>query len=576
MSLSTSLQIGTSALNASQVAIQVAGNNLANAATPGYSRQVALLVPARSEVLGRAILGTGVRVGGVRRQVDEGLQARLWAGIAHHASVARRQALLSQIEDVLGTVGENDLSAELGEFFNAWAERATGSGSDTLVVERGRRLADAIRRLYADVQAQQAAVEREMAARVLAANELLAQVAALNQQIADAEAMGGQANTLRDQRDAALGELSRYMDVAVVEQAGGAVDVLVGSTPVVLGGRWRPLEIIRRTQDGASYAAVGLREDGQELGIRSGELGALLGERRGAAAEVLARLDRLASRLVYEVNHRHSLGAPPGGLRDTTGTLRVSLADRTRAISDPLNAAFASLPVRPTSGGFTVQVLGPGGATRTVRITVDFDGRTVAGGAGYEEDTTLEDIRAALDAVEGLTATITGDGRLRLEAQPGFAFSFTEDSSGVLAVLGLNAYFTGTSARDIEVAEALRATPARLATGRFGENGYQANATALALADLRATPLAALGGVTMGEFWVQTAQRVGAESASARSAADAADLVRANLEAQRAAISGVNVDEETVTLMLFQRQYQGAARFIAVVDELMQTLITLV
>ena len=81
MSLTSSLQIGTSALNAAQLAIQVAGNNLSNAATPGYSRQVALLSPSRPTGGGRFLMGTGVQVSGVRRQVDQA-QERIRAALA--------------------------------------------------------------------------------------------------------------------------------------------------------------------------------------------------------------------------------------------------------------------------------------------------------------------------------------------------------------------------------------------------------------------------------------------------------------------------------------------------------------
>src|SRR4051812_19103274 len=77
MSLSAALQIGTSALNAAQMAIQVTGNNLANAATQGYSRQIAILTPTRANSAGRVTIGTGVGVSDVRRQVDDALQARL-------------------------------------------------------------------------------------------------------------------------------------------------------------------------------------------------------------------------------------------------------------------------------------------------------------------------------------------------------------------------------------------------------------------------------------------------------------------------------------------------------------------
>src|SRR5262245_31918934 len=122
MSLSSALQIGNSALTASQLAIQIAGNNMANAATPGYSRQIAFLVPARSNTAGRLSVGTGVNVSAVRRQIDDALQARLYAGVSTEAASSQQYQILSQVESALGELGDNDLSSELSGFFNSWSE----------------------------------------------------------------------------------------------------------------------------------------------------------------------------------------------------------------------------------------------------------------------------------------------------------------------------------------------------------------------------------------------------------------------------------------------------------------------
>ena len=92
MSLTSSLNIGHSALTASQLGIQVAGNNLANVATPGYTRQTAILAPQRGSAISGQNAGRGVRVAEVQRQVDEALQARLWT------SVSRQSAASSELQ----------------------------------------------------------------------------------------------------------------------------------------------------------------------------------------------------------------------------------------------------------------------------------------------------------------------------------------------------------------------------------------------------------------------------------------------------------------------------------------------
>ena len=86
MSLTSSLSIGRSALNASQVAIQVTGNNFANASTPGYSRQVVSLIPSGEQSYGSYFLGRGVGINGITRRVDQGLQGRLWNGYSQESA----------------------------------------------------------------------------------------------------------------------------------------------------------------------------------------------------------------------------------------------------------------------------------------------------------------------------------------------------------------------------------------------------------------------------------------------------------------------------------------------------------
>jgi flagellar hook-associated protein 1 len=576
MGLTSSLHLGNSALTAAQMAIQVAGNNLANAATPGYSRQIASLSPLRSDTVGRISVGTGVRVADVRRQIDEALQARLWGGMSQHAAAAREHDVMSQIESILGELGENDLSSELSSFFNAWSERANLSQSSAVVVQQGQRLADFIKRLRADLADQRTQMDRQLGIQVNQANGLLTQIAELNRTISDAEAGGGRANTLRDQRDHILGQLSELMDVTPVEQPGGAMDILIGSTPVVLGGLSRGVELRRETRGDSVEVSINVVQDGQKVRVQSGSIGAGLAARDGAITDAIAKLDTLAAQVIFQVNRVHSLSTNASRLTSSTGSLLMSPADRSLALNDPRHGALAGLPFRAVSGGFDIQVTSPNGSTQTVRINIDLDGRDAAGAPGFGDDTTLDDIRSALDAIDGINASIAPDGRLQISASAGHSYAFTEDTSGVLAVLGVNGYFTGSSASDIAVRADLKANPALLGVGKIVNGTFVENAAALDISGLQDQAIAELGGLSLKGSWIETVQDIGVRTASSKTRADASEIVRANLEAQRASVSGVSIDEESVNLLTFQRQYQGAARFISVVDELTQILISLV
>ncbi len=578
MSLTSVLNIGRSALGASQVGIQIAGNNMANAATPGYSRQVGTFSPMRGDSSVQGIsIGLGVQVRDVRRQVDNALTGRLWASAADQSAAQTQYGLMSQIESVLGELGDNDLSSEMSSFFRAWSETANGNGSSAVVVNQGAKLASFVRSLRSDLTQQRTLLDQQLAEGVRSANELLTQVAELNRAIYDAEGTGATANTLRDQRDQALTDLSSLLEVSVVDRGQQGIDVLVGSTPVVMGSRSRGLEVRRESDNGETVTRVLVSESQTQLDITTGQIGAVVSGRTGALDETVAALDEIAAQLIFQVNKLHSTGRNLSGFSALSGSLTVRTADRTLAMNDPENETFSGLPYSAVSGGFVVNVRNTAtGAAESVRVNVDLNGLTNAGLPGTGDDTTAEGIRAAIDAVSGLSASFDAEGKLVIEADEGLEFSFADDTSGALAVLGVNAYFTGTNGTDIEVRGDLERNPSLLARGRDTASGFVENGTALAINGLQTQKISTLSDRSITEAWRDASQLVGNQTATAKSRAEASAVVTESLSAQRAAVSGVSLDEEAVNLINYQRQYQGAARLISIADELTQTLLNLV
>jgi flagellar hook-associated protein 1 FlgK len=578
MSLTAAIEIGRSALAASQIGIQIAGNNMANAATPGYSRQVGRFIPIRGDQSNPGIsIGGGVGVGAVQRQVDAALQGRLWGATSDQSATQTQQQIFSQVEDTLGELGNNDLSSQLSSFFQAWSEQGNQTPTAGSVVQKGDQLASFIRQLRGTLTDQQHHIDDQLGTSVDQANQLMVQIAGLNQAISNSEVGGATANTLRDQRDSAINQLSSLMDVTVVDRGSQGVDVLTGSTPIVLGSRTRGLEVRHQVVNGQTQVSVGTVADGAQLNVNSGSIGALLAQRTSAVSDTIGKLDQLASNVIFEVNKLHSTGRNADGLTTTTGTLQIPAGDRTLALDDPGNQTFASLPFHAVNGGFVVNVRQKDtGAVTSVRINVDLDGITNAGTPGTSDDTTAADIQSQLNAVPGLSASFTPDGKLQVNAAQGFDFSFSDDSSGAVAVLGLNAYFTGTNAGNIGVRDDLKTDPSLLTTGRDVNGQFVENGTSMGITGLQDAAIPTLGGQTLQGLWRTAVETVGANSAAATTAAQAATVVHDSLDAQRSAISGVSVDEESINLMDYQRQYQGAAKIISVADQLTQELFQLV
>jgi flagellar hook-associated protein 1 FlgK len=576
MGLTSSLHIGQSALNASQIALQVTGNNLANAATPGYSRQSALLTALRSEqVGGGSFVGRGVQVSDIRRALDPALQARLRSSVSEERRAIVGQNLLLNLESLTNELTGIDVSSELAQFFNTFSELANNPGAtvtQAAVIERGASMSGYLRGLRSDMISQRQQVDEQIVQQVEHADELLTQIATLNVAIVDAEQGQGTDGALRDQRDGLLLELSQLMDITTVELPNGAVNVLIGSQPVIDAGNSRGLEANIKSVDNELVIEVSVKLSQEVVRIDSGSIGGLMENRQGAVQQSIDDLDEIASSLIFEVNRLHALGRPGSPITDLTGTLRLAPADQTRSLNDPANQTLADLPFGPVNGTFQVVISDENGNQTTTTIDVDLDGIDNTGAPGFGDDTSLADIQAALNGVANLNAEITPAGELRLYTDSGYDVSFADDSSGVLATLGMNSYFSGSNAMDIDVREALRNDSRLLVVGSPG----QSNSTALAIAQLRESGVESLGGESIADHWLKSVERVAVQTATASTRASALQTVRQSLEAQSAAVSGVSIDEESINLITFQQQYQGAARFVNVVNDLTQVLFSLV
>lgn len=576
MGLTSSLLIGRSALTASQLALQVTGNNIANVGTPGYHRQVVAFSANPGErVNDRTFVGRGVSIADIRRAVDPALQTRLRASIADEAASQVASGVLSQLESLMGELSGNDLSSELSAFFNAFSELANNPAASinrSAVVEQGASLASFVRRLRTDLAAQRDQIDREIGVGVERANTLLTEIASLNLAVVRAELGSGTDGNLRDQRDALISELSGLVDITAIERESGAVDILIGSTPVVLGAASRGLETEVKTVGGDIEIRVLVSESQEAVRIDGGRIGGLLEQRGGAVQKTIDDLDALGSSLIFEVNKLHTSGRPQSRLTDAFGTLKVAVGDQTRAMNDPANTTLADLPFAPKTGSFKVVITDQNGNRAEQVVQVDLDGLDSLGAASTADDTTAADIVAALDAVPNLHAEFTPDGRLRVYTDAGFDVSFAEDTSGTLAVLGLNTFFEGADATNIAVRSELRKDPLGLTIGL----NQGTNETALAIAALRDAAVDGLDGDSLSQRWQKTVERTAVQSRAAGTQADASATVRASLEAQEAAVSGVSLDEEAINLINYQQQYSGAARFISVVNELTDVLLNLV
>ena len=567
MSLSGALNIGKSALATHQAAIQVTGNNIANAGSADFTRQAASVSPSKDRQFAPGVfIGTGVNLDSVRRQIDEALEARIRGSVSDSESADAAEQWLSRVEAAFNELGEDDLSTRLSTFFAAWsnlANKPQDMGMRQVVLQEGAGVASWLN----DLRTQFTNLQRDADARLKAlaqdADGLAERIAVLNGKILAAEggsAGGGQANGLRDQRDAALKQLSQLVDVRTVPQENGVVNVYVGSEPLVMGADNRGLALRQEPVNGVIVSAVVIRATGGEAPVAGGQIGGLVAA-RAKIDLVTTDLDALAHNLIFEMNKLHGSGQGLEGFGSVTATNAVDVTNVA------LNDARTGLAFQPANGSFVVHVRQKAtGLVTSTLVQVDLDGQ----GA----ETTLDSLRADLAGISGVNATATG-GRLRIDAaSDAVEISFSQDTSGTLAALGVNSFFTGRDARDIGMNATLRGNPALLAAARNGQPGD--NQTARAVAALESQALAGLRGVSLKDGYQAMVNGVAVSASAAKTEAEASRVVKETLFAQRESLSGVSLDEEAINLMRQQRAFQGAARLVAAVDEMMRTILNMV
>ncbi|QDU32692.1 Flagellar hook-associated protein 1 [Poriferisphaera corsica] len=566
MGLNTALQIGRSGLLTAQTALELTGNNLANAATPGYHRNNVVLSAVASQRLGPNVyLGQGVQLDSIVRQTDEALEARIRGSISDGSYSQTRTDLLKQIESIEGEFTTVNVSSKLGKFFDSWSGLASKPQDDakrTIVISESETLARHIQQIDSEIKDLRGQTDSAIKQSVVSVNDTLEQIGQLNQQIALSEQGTGNASSLRDQRDQLLAELSKYMDVSTVEMPSGSVDVYVGSIPIVMNGQPQRIEVAYDTINGVSTPVIKAGKDKDPLVMNGGQLGALIDYRTIDLEKTIDSLDSLAKQLIFEVNKQHSQSQGLSGFTDITGTYTVQDS------SAALNSVAAGMEFTPEHGSFKIHVKDKStGQMTTSVINIDLDG---IGG----DDTSLDSLVAQINSVAGISASISPSGQIKLNADgSNLEMSFSEDSSGVLAALGVNTFFDGYNATTIAVNDVIKSDSSKIASGRGHLAGD--NTAALAIDALRDEPIDGFNGTSITDFWNKHVQDLAVNISQSNSQATADQTVKNSLEAQQQSISGVNVDEETINLMKYQQAYQASARYLSTVQQLMETLLSL-
>jgi flagellar hook-associated protein 1 FlgK len=575
------MNIGGTALNAAAAQLDIVSHNVANVNTEGYSRQSVVQTTRTAQYTTNGFYGSGVQAVTVIQHVDSYLQGQITDATSGQAYYANLVIQLSRLETLANEAGETGLGEDLTAFFSAWDDVSnypTLESVREVLNEVANNLVSRLGSISQDLLDVTNDLNGYLKAGVTEINSICQSIARLNQQIGAAEVGGDSANDFRDERNRLLNELGEYIAIDWFEDSDGSVTVVTGQGLTLVQDNIPdsddegPLAWAYDDETGkyqVTWASTGLVLDSDEL--KGGKMDAWLTVRDGEIPEIQEFMDELANTLIWEVNLVHSQGT---GLKLFTS---VAADNQVEDITAALNSEASGLSYGSKIKDGSLKIWVYEGETRR-SYTIDFDA-----------DDSLQDICDAINnALTGdndPVATITPNGSLTITAPTGVEFAFANEeaddgsgAAGLLAALGINTYFSGDNALNIEVCESVSENVGLIAAGRLTDDGEYAvgdNRNALDLFDLKDANTMNNGSESFNEAIINWSSELGSTVASAKDNYLLAETTFTELMEQRDNISAVSLDEEMVKLIQYQRSYQMAAKLISAADELLTTLLDL-
>lgn len=566
--LFSTFDIARLGMQAAQVQMDTAAHNIANVNREGYSRQrVNLTTPFPSKhPYGQ--VGRGVLIQDIRRVRDEFLD-RIYRDQIHGlgASDIRAQYYRLLEDNFLEPTGDG-LGTRINDFFdtlNDYANNVEEAPVREAMVAEAENLATGLNQFAQRMYELRTNANEEIRNIVPEINSLMERIYQTNIQIRDSELDNSVANDIRDERDRALDELARLVNINYTEAADGQITVRVGPEVLVDMTGWR--ELITPFNNAldperGDLLEIRFADNNQLVPIDDGELAAALQMRDEVIPYFDGRIDTLTATTIQALNRIHSQS---NGQVNITGFIDGDLP-----VSDP-NAPLvtAGLPFDiDVPGSFEVALYNGNTQIAGSPFTVNIDATT-----------TLNDLVAQLNAIAPGTfsASVNAGNTLQLgTAAANTSFAFANDTSGVLAALGVYGMFEGFDARSIEVNPDLLADPLLLGSAYDLEVSASGdNRAALDLAGVRNDLLLSSGAATLNDYYESTIAELGVDSRANEVFFETEQEFINDFQRRRLEESGVSLDEEVTFLIEYERAFQAAARVITTVERMLDSLFTI-
>lgn len=563
--MSNVLTIGKSALNAAQVGIATVGHNIANASTPGYSRQVVVQAAAQAQNFGYGFVGQGANVVGIQRVYNETLAKQVINATSTAKASSAYYSNISQINNLLSdsTAGLNPV---ITSFFSA-VSAAAANPSDTATRQTFMSSAQSLINRFNSVNNQlvdmRNSINTQITASVDTINSYASQIATLNDTINKAlNSTGNPPNDLMDQRDQLVAKISEQIQTTVIKQDDGSYNVFAGSgMPLVVGTTQYSLYTRASDTDlGRLEVAYGNPASPKILSnetLTGGTLGGVLKFRTDTLDVVQNQIGQLALTLTSQFNAQQTQGLDLNGIAGVNlfnvSEPQVSPSSRNPTTSPAITASYdktslitsSDYSVRYTSGNYVItrlsdNTLMPEGSTGGVTLPQTFNGITIDAGAGTPAEGDYYLVQPTRAAASNLSLNFTDVSKLALA-----------DASGG----------PGNNVNGLLLA--------KLQTGYLEDGANTLTQGTVRLGGTDANPVYG----TYSRSFSQMVSAVGTKTneLSITSVADAAALENATSAMQSE--SGVNLDEEATDLLRYQQAYQAAGKMMQIASQLFEVLL---
>lgn len=557
MSIFGSFNIGTRGLGASQLALNVTGQNISNANTEGYSRKRLELSAdtRRDQEFGE--MGTGVSIEKVARAEDEFLERQIRGQVTEKGFFTALDETLQRVENIFTEPSDAGLNLLMDKFWASWQDLSNNPAdpaSREVVRTTALVLEDKFHTVSSSLEEYRLSRDDAIEAEVNQVNGITAEIFRLNGEVAVGELQGGEANDSRDRRDTLVKKLADLIDVDTVEDNLGRITLTTAGNVLVGPSTYIELKLDRDTitagfGEKISQVSIIFANTNKTYIPRGGALKGIMESRDKIVPEYQAKLNEIAAAFVNEVNAVHKSGY---NLNENTG---IAFFDEDGVRADTLMVSSAvrldSTNISAAKGGNTI-----GPVTEITAIPL-----------AATPDLDLRNINSAYRDLALGTVSLEWNGQ---QLEEGAGKDYVVDyEHGVVHFMNYARFAAGDP---VEVTF-------RYNTVGFAGPGDGSNALKIAsIRDDLAMGSDAIGrhNKTIGEYYAGMIGVLGIERNQAKTTVETRAFLVEQFEARKQEITGVSLDEELANMIKYEHTYQASARYITVINQLLESLLNIV